>query len=305
MGVGVVTLQARDPLTHAPMPVAFYYPSKGAPQDAVTEVGPYRIDAARNAPMAEGRFPLVVVSHGHQGTMWGHHDLCEALARHGYVVGAPEHVGDSFRDQSAFGTDRMLLGRAYQASTVIDTALSDAAVAPHVDPARIGVAGFSAGGYTSLLLVGAKPDFGRLAGYCKRHPKDEDFCSHGEVKKTLSSPRPTADPRVRAAFVMAPMGVFFGPDAFDGVKAPVFLYWATADKVLLPDENAQPIEHGLRTLVASKPVKDAGHFVFLSPCPPDLAAGSPDLCRDPPGVDRAALHEQLTQDAQAFFDAKL
>lgn len=304
-GVGVITLQGRDPLTNAPLPLAFFYPSKNAPPDAVTEVGSYRIQAARNAPLADGRFPLVVVSHGHQGSMWGHHDLCEALARHGYVVGAAEHIGDSFRDQSAFGTDRMLLGRAYQASTVIDTALADPAIGPHVDPARIGTAGFSAGGYTSLLLLGAKPDFTRLAGYCQRHPKDAEFCSHGEVEKTVASPRPTADPRVRAAFVMAPLGVFFGPDAFDAVKAPVFLYWATADEVLPPAENAQTVEHGLRTLVESRPVKGAGHFVFLPPCNPELVSSFPDLCRDPPGVDRAALHAKLAEDAKAFFDSKL
>ena len=71
---------------------------------------------------------------------------------------------------------------------------------------------------------------------------------------------PTADPRVRAAFVMAPFAVAFAPDAFRGVTAP---------------------------------------------CPPAFAQELATICKDPPGVDRAAVHRELASDAIAFFDASL
>jgi len=37
----------------------------------------------------------VIISHGHAGSRFGHHDLAEQLARAGYVVAAVEHAGDS------------------------------------------------------------------------------------------------------------------------------------------------------------------------------------------------------------------
>jgi predicted dienelactone hydrolase len=52
-------------------------------------------------------------------------------------------------------------------------------------------------------------------------------------------------------------------------------------------------------------VPNAGHFVFLVPCPADLAARRPELCVDPPGFDRAAFHRQFNAAVLAFFRAQL
>jgi dienelactone hydrolase len=55
----------------------------------------YWNEAHRNAPVREGRFPLVVFSHGnggsrHQNTFW-----CDYLASHGYIIVAPDHTGNA------------------------------------------------------------------------------------------------------------------------------------------------------------------------------------------------------------------
>src|SRR3546814_7848696 len=85
-----------------------------------------------------------------------------------------------------------------------------------VDADRIGVAGFSAGGYTSLLVVGAEPRFDRFLSYCERHPGDAGTCGLVEqlgdgAKDAVATLQAefarlgrTSDPRVKAAFVMAP-----------------------------------------------------------------------------------------------------
>lgn len=305
-GVGVRTLDGVDPITRAPLPMAVVYPTARA--GAPATFGEYTVAATRDAAPAAGRRPLVVISHGHAGTRWGHHDLATALARAGYVVASVEHVGDSYRDQSGVRSDRVLLGRAYQLSAAIDRVLADPALAPHIDAARIGVAGFSAGGYTALLVAGARPDFARLAPYCARHPEDHEICDGGPVRRELAPAalRPTRDARVRAAFVMAPLGIFFGDDAFREVTAPVFLTWADGDRVLLPGENAEPVARRLgAALAGTRVVAGAGHFVFLVPCPPAVAAALPALCIDPPGVDRARVHEVLAADAVRFFDERL
>jgi predicted dienelactone hydrolase len=306
-GVGLRLLEAREPVTGTTVPVAVFYPATAAADDAFTQLGPNRLDAQRDAAPDAGAKPLIVVSHGHGGQLWGHADLAEGLARSGYVVATLEHAGDSWQDQSGVGTDRTLRGRAYQASAAITAALSDPELAAIIDAGRIGAAGFSAGGYTTLLLLGAKPDFGRWPAYCARHPSDPEICAADLPKRVevLRDPPPMRDPRVKAGFAMAPLGIFFGEDAFDDVDAPVFLYEAENDEVLLPRENSEPVRRGLKTLHGFRRVPKAGHYVFLAPCDAAFAARMPRLCRDPEGVDRKAVHAQVLRDARQFFDRTL
>jgi len=52
-------------------------------------------DSVRNAPVREGKFPVVIFSHGnggnrHQNTFW-----CDFLASHGYVIVSADHVGNA------------------------------------------------------------------------------------------------------------------------------------------------------------------------------------------------------------------
>jgi dienelactone hydrolase len=235
--------------------------------------------------------------------MLGHHDLAAALAEHGIAAVAVEHAGDSFRDQSGFGTDRVLLGRPTQASAAIDAALAAPGLGDHVDARRIGAMGFSAGGYTALLLAGVRPDFDRLGGYCERHPNDAELC-RGQIRRVLEHAPATADPRVRAVFAMAPLAVFFAPRDVADVQVPVFLAFATRDHVLLPEENAELLRRTLPSLAGVR-VVDADHYVFLALCPPPLAERAPELCVDPRGVNRAAIHRQLARDATDFFSRAL
>jgi len=36
-----------------------------------------------------------------------------------------------------------------------------------------------------------------------------------------------------------------------------------------------------------------------------LAKDAPAICTDPPGIDRAAIHKRINEDAVAFFDRTL
>jgi len=303
--VGLAKLAPVDPVTKQALAALVFYPTPSPREGGFTEFGPYRLEAEAGVPLTDGKHPLVLISHGHLGSRFGHHDLAESLARAGYVVATVQHAGDSFDDRSAVGTDRMMLGRAYQLSALLDAVLADPTFAPHVDPDRIGVAGFSAGGYTSLLVVGARPDFSRVTGYCQRHPGDDEICGLEELKHTLTEVKPTADRRIKAAFAMAPLGIFFGPGSFDAVSAPVFLAYGDRDRVLLPDENADRVRAEAKTLVETQVVPGADHWVFLAPCSRALADEAPMICSDPDGVDRVKVHRELAEAARAFFDRTL
>lgn len=303
-GVGLVPLQVHEPTTGTRMPAMLFHPT--AQQTGVTQVGPYRVQAAFAAPRPQQRHPLVLLSHGHGGSALGHHPLATALADAGYVVAAIEHAGDSHADQSGFGTERVLLGRAWHVSSLLDTLLQDPQLAALIDPQRVGVAGFSAGGHTSLMLLGAVPDLRNRERYCQLQPQDPELCLQPAANApALSQRRALADPRIRAAFVMAPLGVFFDPPALQAVTRPVFVHAAMADTVLLPRWNALAVRDGVAALSGWRGVVGADHFVYLAPCPAPMAHALPTLCRDAAGIDRHQVQAQVAADAVAFFNRTL
>lgn len=299
---GIAFRDVHETTTDTTMPAVVIYPAAGTASATPTELGPYLVAATPGLPVAMGRHPLVLISHGHGGSALGHHDLATTLADAGFIVASIEHAGDSHRDQSGFGTERVLLGRAWQVSALLDLLLADPQLGPHIDPARVGVAGFSAGGYTSLLLLGATPDFRRRAAYCAAQPADAEVCMEvpAEIAR-LPVTRPTVDARIRAGFVMAPLAIFFDADSLKQVDAPVYLYGAMADTVLLPEYNVLPVRDALPRLHTFRGIVGAGHYVFLAPCNAGMKEALPVLCKDPPSIDRGELHAQINADAVTFF----
>jgi predicted dienelactone hydrolase len=213
-----------------------------------------------------------------------------------------------------------MIGRPIQVKATISMLLDDPHWKTLIDPGRIGVAGFSNGGYTSLLVLGAVPQFTRFVDYCKAHPDDPSVCGYLKqlvaqlatqgltttqmltaMQGELHRWGDTHDPRVKAAFVMAPLSLIFDKAGLAPIDRPVFLYYGQDDEVLRPDYNALHIAPLIKTLVDVKMIPNAGHYVFLAPCSPELTKQVPELCRDPSGVDRVAAHARINADALAFF----
>jgi predicted dienelactone hydrolase len=314
-GVGFAPITIHDPVNGGTMPGYVFYPathSKG-----VTRIGPYTVHATRDATPIAGTKPLVVISHGHGGDDLEFRSMAVYLASHGFVAATLQHPKDNYLDRSGNGHAAVLGGRPIQVSATISMLLDDPHWKTLIDPDRIGAAGFSAGGYTVLLLVGAVPRFDRLIGYCAHHPKDkDDICgfikklpAQGQtvkdyldaVQKDYTRWGEPDDPRVKAAFAMAPFSLVFDKAGLASIDRPVFLYDGQDDRVLLTKYNVLHVAPLIKTLVGIKMIPGAGHYVFMGPCPPRLAEHLPDLCKAPPGVDRAAVQKQVNADALAFF----
>ncbi len=317
-GVGFAAIQVHDPVNGGDMSGYVFYPSAGA--KGVTWRGPYELEATAEAAAIPGAKPLVVISHGHGGSDLGHHDLATYLASRGFVVAAITHPKDNFRNDSGDGHAVVMIGRPIQISATISYLLESPRWKSLVDPGRIGVAGFSNGGYTALLLVGAVPRFMRVVGYCRLHSSNRGICDgvarlkaeaarHGRtieqvvntLQRSLHRWGSTDDPRVQAAFVMAPFSVVFGKAGLAHINRPVFLYYGQDDPVLPPQYNVLHIAPLIKTLAGIKMIPKAGHYVFLAPCSRDLARHNGDICKDPPGVDRVAVHRQINAAALSFF----
>lgn len=317
-GVGFRTISVHDPVTGDTMPGYVFYPSAQA--KGVTWRGPYELSGTANAPVVPGKWPLVVISHGHGGSDLGHHDMATYLASHGFIVATLEHPRDNFHENSGDGHAEVMIGRPIQVAAVISYLLGDVRWKPLIDPHRIGVAGFSNGGYTTLMVVGAVPRFARFVSYCNAHPKDLNVCAgadefradaakHGQtIEQEMSAMQneihrwgPTADPRVKAAFVMAPFSLLFDKQGLASINRPVFLYYAANDHVVQPLYNALHIAPLIPTLVDTKVVPNAGHYVFVAPCSSQLTKVAAEICTDPPNVDRVQVHAQINATALAFF----
>lgn len=315
-GVGVTSIEVADPVGGGAMPGHVFYPSSTR-IEAPVGIALQQVEAVPDAPALSGARPLVVISHGQGGDSLGHHDLASHLAREGFVVAALTHPRDNVRDPGGVGTAEVLFGRPVQVRALLSALLDDPRWAPSIDPARIGVAGFSDGGYTALLLLGAVPRFDRYVGYCERRPQDRDTCGFierlgarqdgGFAAHTAALDRArtrwgaTADPRIRAAFLMAPSSVMFDRDGVAAVDRPVFLYYADEDRRLIPAEHALHLAPLLRVPPEVRAIPGADHWVFLAPCSPALAEAAPPICSDPPGVDRTTVHARINADAVAFF----
>ena len=290
----------RDPLdAEAGMEGAIFYPTWPAPGD--TRNGFWTVDALRDAPPADGRFPLIPLSHGDGGHRLSQHDLATSLARHGFIVVVVTHPGDSDRDPAAWRGDRSLVGREYDLRAALDAVLADPVFGAHVDRDRIGVAGFSLGGYTALLLAGARADLSRFGTYCRDTGAAPATCAEGPpaIRPGLGFFR---DHHIKAAYLMAPgPGYFFTREGMADVSIPVHIDDPAEDEVLVRPYAAERIRDLLPRAPEYVRVPGAGHYAYLAPCPEQLRQQTPQLCTDPPGLQRAAFHGELAAEMADYF----
>jgi predicted dienelactone hydrolase len=288
-----------------PIEIGIWYPAL-APAHP-TAVALFTQMVAPDAPVQGRSHPLVVMSHGNGGEFSGHGDTAYALAEAGFVVAAPTHTGDNYRDQSR-ATD---IGfRVQQVSAVIDF-MGRAWQAGAIDPARIGGFGFSAGGLTVLIAAGGEPDLSRIGAHCTEHPAFFDcrLLAEHHVRPPPAGAKPLPfphDTRMRAIVVAAPaLGFTFTPDGLRHVTVPVQLWRADADTILPAPYYADAVRAALPAPPDFHTVPNAGHFDFLAPCSAALAHIAPPICVSAPGFDRARFHAVFNDAVVAFFKRTL
>ena len=305
--VGFQQVQAQTPDGHT-FAVAIWYPTEARPRPT-TLLQRTLMSVAPNGAVSGRDLPLVVLSHGSGGGLGSHADLALALSNAGYVVAAPLHLGDNFRDQSAVGSLSWLGDRTRQLSATLDYMLTQWPASDHIDSERIGAYGFSAGALTVLGAVGAQPNLHLIARHCAQ--MSEFVCDQlRQARSPLLDPanlvpqeESLLDARIRAASVAAPwLGFTLGADAMSNVRVPVQLWSAANDKYVPYATNARPVREALGARAEFHAVPGAGHFSFVAPCGP---FGPPLLCAEQGSFDRKAFHQDMNAKVVAFFDKQL
>ncbi|MEO7254359.1 MAG: dienelactone hydrolase [Casimicrobium sp.] len=289
-----------------PLEIGIWYPSQTAVQPIA--MGPTTMNVAVNG-VAQGKaLPLVVISHGYAGSFLVHFDTAIALADAGFVVVAVTHTGDNYADKSRSAD---VMDRPRQISRVLDHMLSAWDGRAIIDPSRIGMYGFSAGGFTTLVSIGGIPDFSKVGPECLQYPKDF-ACqliakSGGNAAVPLTSTTARgADPRIKAAVVAAPaLGFAFSADGLKDVKMPVQLWRADNDVVLPYPRYAEAVRLALPQAADNHVVANAGHYDFLAPCGPALASMAPAICTSVVGFDRTAFHTSFNAAVVSFLNKTL
>jgi dienelactone hydrolase len=122
--------------------------------------------ARRDAPVATGRFPVVLFSHGLNGRPDDYRELLARWTAAGFVVVAPAYPHTA-RGAASFNA-RDVLNQPTDASHVLTKVLAldtaEDALRGHLDPTRVAAAGHSAGGITTVGLFSLARDHRLTAG---------------------------------------------------------------------------------------------------------------------------------------------
>ncbi|QEI06912.1 dienelactone hydrolase [Pigmentiphaga aceris] len=264
-------------------------------------LGPMRIDGSEDCAIAGTQLPLIVFSHGSGGSFLGHHDTAAALADAGFVVAAINHPGDNFQDLSRQGSLSVFLTRPNDLTRLVDYLLGAWPGRSQLDADRIGVFGFSRGGFTGLVAAGGKPQWRMFTDLCPA-ASPVPLCT--DIANGALPPMPENDSRIRAAVIVDPLPVF-NRDGLSQLHVPIQL-WASAqggDGVTL--ERVTALRDALPVAPDWHVATGAGHFAFLAPCSAAMAEMAPEICRDGPGFDRTSFHRDFNAKVSAFFQRHL
>jgi predicted dienelactone hydrolase len=243
------------------------------------------------------------------------------LAAKGYIVAAVDHHGNTAAEP---GFDprgfRMPWERARDISAMIDALLADPVFGPQIDPARIGGAGYSLGGYTMAALAGGMTSLSGFQSFCSSANRDatcdpqpefpqadEKFAAMLESDPSLAvslatHAQPFTDARIKSFVLIAPaLAQAITDESLLRISAPVLVIAASADSIAPAATNARRFADKIRTSTY-RSFDSARHFAFLNECSPKGGKRIP-VCRDAPGVDRSAIHDEAALLAVNHFGA--
>ncbi len=227
--------------------------------DAGVTIPKLQTDAIRDAPIASelGPYPVVIFSHGKAAIRWQSTYLTVTLASHGYVVVAPDHEDDTLYDVVRGQDADTVLAFDFRPRDV-QFLISRLGKLPDGDPLagqldlnRLGVAGHSFGGLTSLRV--------------------------GATDARVKAIAPQAPTSTDIAWIGLPMPV--------DLKIPVLIEGSHEDMTLPWADHIVPTWSALHHPRWLLGIAHGGHFTFSDLCRFDLATLAQHVTLDIPGAN--------------------
>ena len=266
-------------------------------------IGNRVVFGAKDCEIVGSKLPLIVISHGRMAWFGAHHDTASALADAGYMVAAINHPGDNSFDDSRVDSLAVFEERPADITRLLNFMLGGWSYESKIDHERIGLFGFSMGGYTGLVVIGSNPNFRGDLASCEGNPLRA--CAQLRNNERPTGP-PVHDSRVKAAVIVDPSpSIFFPAESLKAVNVPVQLW--SSDPKLSKQFDSGCCGLGIRNRLPSKAdfhlATGAIHVSFLAPCSPEEKQ-KPEffrICTDAPGFDRIAFHRDFHSEVLGFF----
>lgn len=235
VGFRIVTLTYTLPagLGARSLPLHLWYPTAATAGEHPTYFGIFAdpesiLDAPLVPPPTPGGYPVLVHSHGYMGFAGNSSAYMRHLASHGWVVAAPEHVGNTLGDTPTPLPLLVSLQRPLDIGATLDwlakTSGGDA-LAGKVDMAHVGMSGHSFGTYTTWIIAGAAIDKAALQDGCAK--KTWQDCTPALLAEFQ---KPLGDKRVKTILALAgDGGGLVHNHGIDAVKIPVLQMNGTLD----------------------------------------------------------------------------
>ncbi len=206
--------------------------------------------AIRNAEpeLSQGKFPLVIVSHGYPGSRLLLTYLTEHLASCGYVVAAIDHTESTYGDRAAFQSTLLnrpidILFVLYQLAA-LSAAHQSSFLSGLADADNTALIGYSMGGYGVLNAAGA--------GYSSK--LDSTFIKMTGGNNALevridgnAAFKKSYDNRIKAVVAFAPWGMQRGVwdgKGLQGLRVPTFFIAGSLDDVSGYEDGIKAIYKG-------------------------------------------------------------
>ncbi|MBA8876542.1 alpha/beta hydrolase family protein [Phyllobacterium myrsinacearum] len=301
--------------------VTVWYPAQAGGEKVLLGDTPLFMGTAgmRDAPPLEGKFPLILLSHGTgiagnaQATSW----IAAPLAQKGYIVAAPNHPGNQSGNKSASETMKLWL-RPSDFTATLDALKTGTVFQNRIDWKNVGALGLSMGGYTALAVAGARIDQQRLTAYCDTDLNNHSLCewlrlSRVDLHKMDLQPASLnyQDTRIRSAVAIDPaMSDTLNTASIAGITIPV-------DLVNLGRKGEIPFTAQASWMAEIIPdvryanIEDANHFSMFAECKADASDKlkaqdiAEALCDDDGGRSRSAIHAQLIEMIGKVFNRTL
>jgi predicted dienelactone hydrolase len=319
--VGVRRIVAPSKERGGNLDVTVWYPAQSGGESVVLGESVFFVGtpAMRDAPISDGKFPLILLSHGAglagnpQAMSW----IATPLAQQGFVVAAPTHPRNSGQNRSAAETMKIWL-RPVDLTETLNAMEKDSFFKEHLDQGKIGALGLSMGGSTALAIAGARIDPKLLAGYCDTDALNPSLCGwirqSGVDLHTMdlqSAGRDNEDKRIRFVMAIDPAPVdVFEFESFSEISIPVDLINLGRPETIPLTAQASRVAKAIPTARYAA-IGDASHFSMFAECKPGASEiaesekiGDP-ICTDNGGRSRNAIHAQLIDMTTAAFSRAL